>query len=317
MLVKDIEGARAALRAGRPADLLGLAECGWLDAKAGVYRLDDPAKALELAKDAAAFANSGTGGMILVGYSARKEHDGEILDEICPVPRALVDLDRYRKLIRERVIPAPRGFSVDFIDTDVESGILVIDVPVQPSALLPFVVPGIAGSGGLSRLSVAVPVREADATVWLPQTEIQRLLAAGWTATGGPSEEHLSDLIQQAVTATRRDQPPPGPSFQVGEGAEPEWTRPFRQAWEDLARAGIAVGEPVSGVYAVEPGVVQHFDPGRSSSGWVIYALPRQRPVAVAEEVWQALQAAGAGFPGGEPLAAVGFPSRILGQPTG
>lgn len=308
MLVKDIEGARAALRAGRPADLLGLAECGWLDAKAGVYRLDDPAKALELAKDAAAFANSGTGGMILVGYSARKEHDGEILDEICPVPRALVDLDRYRKLIRERVIPAPRGFSVDFIDTDVESGILVIDVPVQPSALLPFVVPGIAGSGGLSRLSVAVPVREADATVWLPQTEIQRLLAAGWRATGGPSEEHLSDLIQQAVTATRRDRPPPGPSFQVGEGAEPEWTRPFRQAWEDLARAGIAVGEPVSGVYAVEPGVVQHFDPGRSSSGWVICALPRQRPVAVAEEVWQALQAAGAGFPGGEPLAAVGFP---------
>jgi hypothetical protein len=65
VLVKDIEGARAALRAGRPVDLLGLAECGWLDAKAGVYRLDDPAKALELAKDAAAFANTGTGGMIL------------------------------------------------------------------------------------------------------------------------------------------------------------------------------------------------------------------------------------------------------------
>ena len=25
--------------------LLGLAECGWLDAKDGVYQLDDPAKA--------------------------------------------------------------------------------------------------------------------------------------------------------------------------------------------------------------------------------------------------------------------------------
>jgi hypothetical protein len=165
VLVKDIEGARAALRAGRPADLLGLAECGWLDAKAGVYRLDDPAKALELAKDAAAFANTGTGGMILVGYATRKEHDGEILDEIRPVPRALVDLDRYRKFIRERVIPAPRGFSVDFFDTDAKSGILVIDVPVQPSALLPFVVPGAPGPGGPSRLSVAIPVREADATV--------------------------------------------------------------------------------------------------------------------------------------------------------
>jgi hypothetical protein len=107
VLVKDIGGARAALRAGRPADLLGLAECGWLDVKAGVYRLDDPAKALELAKDVAAFANTGTGGMILVGYTTRKDYDREILDEVRPVRRALVDLDRYRKLIRERVIPAP------------------------------------------------------------------------------------------------------------------------------------------------------------------------------------------------------------------
>jgi len=43
---RDIEGARAALRAGQPADLLGLVECGWLDVKAGVYQLGDPAKAL-------------------------------------------------------------------------------------------------------------------------------------------------------------------------------------------------------------------------------------------------------------------------------
>ena len=81
MLVKDIGGARAALRAGAPTDLLGLAECGWLDVKAGVYRLDDPAKALELAKDVAAFANTGTGGMILVGYTTRKHYDREIIDE--------------------------------------------------------------------------------------------------------------------------------------------------------------------------------------------------------------------------------------------
>ncbi len=247
--------------------------------------------------------------MIVVGYSTRKEHGEEILVEIRPVPRALVDLDRYRKLIRERVIPAPRGFSVDFFDTDAESGILVIDVPVQPSALLPFVVPGATGSGGPSQVSVAVPVREADATVWLPQPEVQRLLAAGWTATGGPSQEFLSDLIRQAVTAARRDQPLPGPSFQVGEGAGPEWAKPFQQARDDLAGMGVAVGDPVSGVYVVGPGVVQHFDPGRSSSGWVICALPGQRPVAVAGEVWQALEAAGAGFPGGEPLAAVGFPA--------
>jgi len=211
VLVKDIEEVRAALREGRSGDLLGLAECGWLDAKAGVYQLDDPAKILELAKDAAAFANTGTGGMILVGYATRKENDGEILDQIRPVPRALVDLDRYRKLIREWVVPAPRGFSVDFFDTDAGSGILAIDVPVQPSALLPFVVPGGIVSGGPNRLAAAVPVREADATVWLSQAEIQRRLAAGWTATGQPDVEATEDgRLRAAFMAELYDEEPEG-----------------------------------------------------------------------------------------------------------
>ena len=198
MPVNDIEGARAALHAGRVADLLGLAECGWLDVKAGVYQLDDPAKSLELAKDVSAFANAKSGGVILVGYSTRKEHGEEFLAEVRPVPRALVDLDRYRKVIRELVIPVPREFTVDFIRVDDGSGILVIDVPVQPVALVPFVVPGPAGAAGSSRVSVAVPFREADATVWLPQTEIQRLLAAGWAAAGGPSQEYLNNLVEHA-----------------------------------------------------------------------------------------------------------------------
>ena len=262
VLVKDIGGARAALRAGVPADLLGLAECGWLDVKAGVYRLDDPAKALELAKDVAAFANTGTGGMILVGYTTRKDYDREIIDEVRPVRRALVDLDRYRKLIRERVIPAPRGFSVDFVHTDPETGILVIDVPAQPVALLPYVVPGPAGTAGPSRLSVAVPVREADATVWLPQPEIQRMLAAGWTATGGPSEEYLSSLIQQAVTAARQDAPPPQPAFQVGEGPEPGWKGLFRQARDDLVQVRCPGGGACLGCLRRGPGRRPAFRPG-------------------------------------------------------
>lgn len=198
MPVNDIEGARAALHAGRVADLLGLAECGWLDVKAGVYQLDDPAKSLELAKDVSAFANAKSGGVILVGYATRKEHGEEFLAEVRPVPCALVDLDRYRKVIRELVIPVPREFTVDFIRVDDGSGILVIDVPVQPVALVPFVVPGPAGAAGSSRVSVAVPFREADATVWLPQTEIQRLLAAGWAAAGGPSQEYLNNLVEHA-----------------------------------------------------------------------------------------------------------------------
>jgi hypothetical protein len=199
--VTDIEGARVALQGGRPAELLGLAECSWLDAKAGVYRLDDPAKAEELVKDVAGFANARGGGLLLVGFTTRRDHDAEILDGIRPAPRGLVDLDQHRKLIRERVIPSPRGVNVEFINCGADNGILVIDVPAQPEDRLPFVVPGPTRTAQVSRLSVAVPVREADATIWLPQAELQRLLAAGWRASG-PREELLAlmrDLRRQEL----------------------------------------------------------------------------------------------------------------------
>ena len=155
-----------------------MAECGWLDVKGGIYDLSDRVKAEELAKDVAEFANAKTGGLLLVGFGTRKDYDGEIIDELRPVPRALVDLDQHRKLIRERVLPPLRNLTVDWIDCGNDAGVLVIDVPAQPPACLPYVVKG----STRSRDSVAVPIREGDATAWLPQAEVQRLLAAGWTA---------------------------------------------------------------------------------------------------------------------------------------
>jgi hypothetical protein len=296
------------IRDRRLTDLLSVPECGWLDVKGGIYQLDDPAKVEELVKDVAGFANSRAGGLLLVGFSTRKEHDREIIDQVRPVPRALVDLDRHRKLIRERVIPPPRGVTVDWIDCGNDTGVLVIDVPAQPSACLPYVVLGPARAAAAGSVSVAVPIREADATPWLPQAEIQRLLAAGWTATGGPSEEFLAGLIEKAVTAARREPSPSRPAFRIGEGA-PGWTGPFQQAWTELTNAGTWIGEPASAVYSYGPGVVQHFESSLTASGWVLCALPHRRPVAVAGEVWQALQRAGSGAIGGDALGAIGFPT--------
>jgi hypothetical protein len=253
-----------------------------------------------------------------VGFSTRKEHDSEILDQVRPVPRNLVDLDRHRKLIRERVIPSPRDVSVEWIACGDDRGIVVIDVPTQPSARLPYVVAGPARSADVGRVSVAVPIREADATAWLPQAEIQRLLAAGWAETGGPSQEFLSGLIQQAVTAAQRESPAPQSGAGIGEG-EPGWKGLYHQAWNDLRSRGIWIGMPVSAVLRDGPGVVQHFESVQVLFGWVLCALPHQRPVAVAGEIWQALQAAAAGASGGDALGAIGFPApepqatRVIG----
>ncbi|AGL15180.1 hypothetical protein L083_1670 [Actinoplanes sp. N902-109] len=67
-----------------------------------MYPLDDPAGAGELIKDVAAFANSRCG-LLIVGFGTRVDNGREIIDELKPVPTRLVDVDRYRKLVRDRV----------------------------------------------------------------------------------------------------------------------------------------------------------------------------------------------------------------------
>jgi len=50
--------------------------------------MDDPVKAEDLGKDVAGFANAKTGGLLLVCFATRKEHDREVLDQVRQVPRA-------------------------------------------------------------------------------------------------------------------------------------------------------------------------------------------------------------------------------------
>lgn len=62
--------------------MLGQRECEWLDVKSGVYPLDQATGPHELAKDVAAFANTRHGGLLVVGFSTRKEYEEEIVDAL-------------------------------------------------------------------------------------------------------------------------------------------------------------------------------------------------------------------------------------------
>lgn len=183
---------------------MGLQECGWLDVKSGPYQLAQQMGAEELVKDVAAFANAPGGGLLLIGFKTTAEHDTEIISELRPVPRSLVDIDRHRKLIHERVIPTVRDLQVEWIDHEDHKGVLCIDIPAQPAGPRPFVVPGPnGGRSKLSESSVAVPLRVGDGTHWLPKGELQSLLAAGWAATGGPgtapvAHNHAQDQAKAA-----------------------------------------------------------------------------------------------------------------------
>ncbi|MFI6808907.1 RNA-binding domain-containing protein [Streptomyces luteogriseus] len=297
----DLEAVRAALRAQKPDLLLEQPEGQWLDAKTVPYEPRDPRAVEELAKDVCAFANGG-GGVLVLGIGTRVVDDVEILDRIIPVDRASVDRDQIRKLIRAHVTPAPRGVSVEWSDDQQGCRVLYIDVPAQQAGTL-FVVAAPVGKPGAPRTdTVAVPVREADGTHWLARTEIQRLLSAGVAASGMPTAETLSRLLREAVAHSPSEQA----AVRVGQGL-PEWEREMREAYEELAGAGL--GAPVGEAYRHGAAALQDLGPARDGeAGWVLCVAPPRPPVVIAAPVWQAIVTAGRSDAGGDPLAAVGYP---------
>ncbi|MEV7099302.1 hypothetical protein AB0M80_41400 [Amycolatopsis sp. NPDC051045] len=303
MTVSGLERARQALRRGDPEALLGERECVWLDVKDGVYRLEQPKGPEELAKDVAAFANTRDGGLILVGFTTRKEYGEEIVEALNPVPRKLIDLDRHRQLIATRVIPALREVSVDWLDCGNGLGVLIIDIPAQPQSSQLFAVPAPTGTSEVSKIALGVPVRRGDGTTWLRPHEIQHFVGLGWANSG-----EVIGKLSAALASIGDPRPVAEPRYTVG-GGEPGWSGVFLQAFGEFAEQGVMLGEPVSDVVPVGPGVVQYFAVPGERFGWVLCAQPKGRPVVVAEEIWQALRDQGSGSPDGDALGAVGFPS--------
>jgi len=300
MTDSGLERARRALHRGDLEALLGERECAWLDVKSGIYPLSQPKGPEELAKDVAAFANTPHGGLVVVGYTTRKEHGEEIVDALSLLPRKLVDCGQHLQVIATRVLPALREVTVEWIDRENDLGVLFIDIPAQPRSSQLFAVPAPTGTGEVSKSAVGVPVRRGDGTTWLRPHEVQHFIGLGW-ANAGDGADRLAAALA-AIQASREEEP----QYTVG-GGVPGWSGLFQQAVADLAELGVILGEPISEASAAGPGVVQHFQaPGQ---GWVLCAQPRCWPVAVVDEIWQAVVEQGSGAPDGDAAGALGFPT--------
>ena len=271
MTIRNVAAAREALRAGKPDLLVGTREGAWLDAKGEPYQLNEPKWAAELGKDVAALANAG-GGLIVIGLRTRRESGSDVIDEVRPVPAKLIDRDRYRKLVRERIFPFIKDFAIWWVPVDEERGILILDVPDQASRDKPFVVSGSTAQLVKGASTVAVPLRDDDGTHWLSGQELQRLLTEGWNVTGPPAP--------RVVIAASS----PTPSVAVGEG-DPLWTDEFREAYE-AGGGRLAFGDPIDVVTTNGPGVVQRLA-GGSKGAAAICAVPDFKPIVLAGDVWK------------------------------
>lgn len=186
----NIDNVRKALGAADLEALIGLEECGWMDVKSQPYMLDKGAHHKEeLVKDVAAFANTPTGGLLLIGFRTSTANAVETVSHVAPVPRALVNTDTYRKLIDERVYPQVQDLELTWIGRGEGKGVLVIDIPAQPAAARPFVIPAPTGKDERPAGGFAIPVRRGDRTAFWSAAEAHRRLSAGWMAIGAPTAD--------------------------------------------------------------------------------------------------------------------------------
>ena len=113
-----------------------------------------------------------------------------MIDEVCPAPAGLIDRDRYRKLVRERVFPFVRDFSTWWIvDCRRRRARATGDRRARSGAEGQAV--HVSGSDGTQAAadasSAAVPLRDDDGTRWLSGQKLHRLLAGGWNVSGPPA----------------------------------------------------------------------------------------------------------------------------------
>jgi hypothetical protein len=158
------------LRAGRASMLIGWEESQWLEVKSAPYDLTDVHDKIELAQDAARFANAEAGGVLIVGARTRGRpellrgrpksvasqapdlRECEIgitpfdcprdISAISPAPLRQLNASRHRAVLDARVYPPIEGLHIETTDYGQGRGLLIVIVPPQPEALKPFLVHG-------------------------------------------------------------------------------------------------------------------------------------------------------------------------------
>jgi hypothetical protein len=180
----DVAGVRGLIAGGRSDLLIGQRESSWLECKRALYRADEHGQ-YELTKDVAALANA-SGGLIVIGAECRKRVGHE---EVVALPRVQLtrgDVQRYRAWIANGIYPRPQGVVVEAWPPSEGEGLITIFVRDQPSALRPFVTGGASRRGHRSDLSILIPFRHDDDTVFMSREELHATLVAGRAALAAP-----------------------------------------------------------------------------------------------------------------------------------
>src|SRR5262249_13220723 len=161
----------------------------------GPYQLKEEVAKQELAKDVSGLANLSArfgvpGGHILLGVRTRRvpEHFGDVVCDVSPFPRGLVDPGDVQKVLEAWLLPQPEVVSIKWYASAADSsrGILALSLPPQRTDLWPFLVKKVIEerSGKIVGSLVGYYERRRDGVVAAAPEELQRLMRDGrWFGT--------------------------------------------------------------------------------------------------------------------------------------
>ena len=163
------------LRAGYVENLIGQSESDWLEVKSRPYDFHHRREhRLELPKDVARFANSESGGLLLIGL----EEENEIVTRIRPVAPDRRRLQSYRDSLNHYLYPPVEGLRLETV-TVRDGEVIAILVPPQKEGLKPFIVRGATVEGKVDMTYVSIVRRRGDKSIATSAEELHSWLSAG------------------------------------------------------------------------------------------------------------------------------------------
>lgn len=172
------------IRAGLPRVLVGVPESEWLEVKRQPYNLGAPGSAatvqkLELAQDVARFANGDHDALLVIGMSSKKVNGYDVVQGVRPAKLSNLSPERYQKIIDKRVYPAIEGLKIEPVDLGGGKGVLLIEIPAQPSEYKPFLVHGAIVGERVEGAFISIVRRRGEGSTVLTPSNIHATLAAG------------------------------------------------------------------------------------------------------------------------------------------
>ena len=126
---------------GHFEELKGQIENEFVDAKEGMYKLNNDKNKLELAKDVSSFAN-GEGGIIIIGAKTeqKSEINIEYINEITPFQDNLINIKTYLDNVNGWIYPPIEDVKIEWkpSSNNNQEGIVYIFIPPQKDIHKPF-----------------------------------------------------------------------------------------------------------------------------------------------------------------------------------